>query len=1060
MAFCLCFIISHGQKQNTYLIINPQGHRSTVYDAVLDNKGNLVTGSFDKTIKVWNLNQGSEIRSFRGEIGPGSEGMIYTVSLSPDNKYLAAAGWLGSDDETEALGDIRIYDYTTGDLYTLLEYHENALMDLSFTPHGTLISGDADGNIVEWDVENKRGIHVYYAKDYDFGNIAVCEDYFVTGHHNGMAYVWNYGKEKPVKKINFFAKKKLSMIIDVNVSVSPSGDFFTVCGKDLGMVLIFNRKMKLADYFFTGDNEVIKTSFSPSGNRLILSIKDPGNNHVLVYENKDGKWTEISKFKKHNDLVLAVGFVDEKTCYSAGGERNEIFTWKITKPEKIRSSSQSNGTSFYSGGLNGSELAYSRTPNKAIGFADYTSIFDIFSRSTKKIENPEKFDYPKHELGAYRIYSKYAVRTSTYDPNENLYIRKNNRLVDSIPRYYWDGNGHNAYTLVDQKHLITAGDYGIMEAYSTNGMFRGKFVGHEDGIRSVNLSSDKEFIISAGLDMTLRIWRTKDIGIEKENPNLMSIWEYCEFVEVEETYHPIINSLGLSKDARRRDVQSWRKVIKGLEDADYPCSFMKMRLSGDLYKDIYPVVSIFIAENGEWVVWNNDGYFTSSKRGAKYVGYHINQGKNKAAKFYPFEQFDLKYNRPDIIMGDLNFADAGIIDIYKRAYQKRLERSGIDEENFNNYEIHVPIIQIKKYTSEGAEAHFDVTAKDTKFQLDRVNVYLNDVPIYGRKGVSIAKEQLQEIHKNFEIELITGMNKIQFSVLNEKGVESLRETVFIEHESTSKGELYVAAIGVSEFQDKNYNLNYAAKDAIDVIELMKGNKGYENINTLLFINQEVTKSTTEAVQAFFARAKTGDVVLLYIAGHGVLSQKLDYYYATYNMDFNNPELNGISYADLEAIFDKISSIKKLLIMDTCHSGDLNRDELEEITHAENNVDSDIVFRSSESTATIRERKGLKVINEMMKEMFNEINKGTGTTVISSAGGVEFAFESEKWKNGLFTYCLLNGLSSKKADANKDGKIYLSELQSYISIEVAKLSNGLQTPTARLENISLDYLIWN
>ena len=37
----------------------------------------------------------------------------------------------------------------------------------------------------------------------------------------------------------------------------------------------------------------------------------------------------------------------------------------------------------------------------------------------------------------------------------------------------------------------------------------------------------------------------------------------------------------------------------------------------------------------------------------------------------------------------------------------------------------------------------------------------------------------------------------------------------------------------------------------------------------------------------------------------------------------------------------------------------------------------------------------------------------------------------KWKNGLFTYSLLNGLKNHQADTNKDRVIAVSELQAYV-----------------------------
>ena len=97
--------------------------------------------------------------------------------------------------------------------------------------------------------------------------------------------------------------------------------------------------------------------------------------------------------------------------------------------------------------------------------------------------------------------------------------------------------------------------------------------------------------------------------------------------------------------------------------------------------------------------------------------------------------------------------------------------------------------------------------------------------------------------------------------------------------------------------------------------------------------------------------------------------------------------------------------------------------------------------------------------ELMKTIFADLRRGTGTTIISSAGGKEFAFESSKIQNGVFTYVLLTGIKSKKADLNKDGKIMLSELQKYVMETVSRLTKGRQNPTNRRENLDYDFQVW-
>ncbi len=57
----------------------------------------LVTGSEDKTVRVWSLPNGKLLRVLRPPIGEGYEGQIYAVAISPDGKTVAAGGRTGKN---------------------------------------------------------------------------------------------------------------------------------------------------------------------------------------------------------------------------------------------------------------------------------------------------------------------------------------------------------------------------------------------------------------------------------------------------------------------------------------------------------------------------------------------------------------------------------------------------------------------------------------------------------------------------------------------------------------------------------------------------------------------------------------------------------------------------------------------------------------------------------------------------------------------------------------------------------------------------------------------------
>jgi uncharacterized caspase-like protein len=175
------------------------------------------------------------------------------------------------------------------------------------------------------------------------------------------------------------------------------------------------------------------------------------------------------------------------------------------------------------------------------------------------------------------------------------------------------------------------------------------------------------------------------------------------------------------------------------------------------------------------------------------------------------------------------------------------------------------------------------------------------------------------------------------------------------------------------------------------------------------------------------------------------------------MNFSSPSENGLPYEELESLLDGIAPLKKVLFLDACHSGEVDKEEVEIL--AQNTTSTGKVKFRDAGTGIQKKNLGLKTTSELMGELFTDLRRGTGATVVSSAGGVESAMESDEWKNGLFTYCLLHGLKDKVADTNKDGEIWLSELQNYLRKEVTELSNGAQQPTSRIENLSMDFRVW-
>ena len=470
--------------------------------------------------------------------------------------------------------------------------------------------------------------------------------------------------------------------------------------------------------------------------------------------------------------------------------------------------------------------------------------------------------------------------------------------------------------------------------------------------------------------------------------------------------------------------------------------------------------TVSLIENGHVIV-DQEGYYLTTKEGLKMIAFR------KDGSIISPEQLDPLFNRPDKVLDRLGLADNNMIKALKRAHEKRMIKLQFNEEMLKS-DFNVPriaVLNLDDLDIETTESHLSVQLKFTEstYVLDRINVWVNDVAIFGMAGKSIKSLKLKELVQKLDVPLARGRNKVQISVSNSAGVESYREQIEIECTAgKSQPDLYVVTIGISLYQDSRFNLTYAAKDALDVLNSFENHPYYGAVYSKSLLNEDVTIEQVEALKEFLKQADINDQVLIFIAGHGLLDSKLDYYYASHDMNFDQPGLRGISYEAIEDLLDGIKPLKKLLFMDTCHSGEVDEDaKREKNSSNENPLASNVNSRAVvvDDWVTEDEQLGLENTTELMRTMFADFRKGTGATVISAAGGLEYALESNEWKNGLFTYCLLKGMKSNAADSNGDGEIWLGELQNEVFQSVVQLSGGSQRPTSRIVNRALDYRVY-
>ncbi|MBK9192705.1 MAG: hypothetical protein IPM77_15080 [Crocinitomicaceae bacterium] len=195
---------------------------------------------------------------------------------------------------------------------------------------------------------------------------------------------------------------------------------------------------------------------------------------------------------------------------------------------------------------------------------------------------------------------------------------------------------------------------------------------------------------------------------------------------------------------------------------------------------------------------------------------------------------------------------------------------------FQNYRL--KILSQCQLSPTTTQLVLNLRLEDSKYNLDRINIWVNDVAIYGTGGISLKDKFTQTFNATILVPLAFGKNKIQASVLNAVGAESYKETVMLECTAgKQKPDLYMLSIGVSKYRDSRYNLSYASKDAFDLNAAFSNGKFFNQVHSKTLTDEQVTLENISLVKEFFANADINDQVIIFVAGHGVLDKNFDYY---------------------------------------------------------------------------------------------------------------------------------------------------------------------------------------
>ncbi|CAE6383894.1 unnamed protein product [Rhizoctonia solani] len=184
-----------------------KGHTSFIYSVQFSPQGtSLVSGSVDKTIRIWDVERGTTI------VGPlkGHTDSVRSVALSPDGSQILS----GSFDHTPRLWDTRSGE-TIGNPY---KGHTGYAFSVAFAPRDTYVaSGGGDNTVRLWDIRTGRQVGLFEGHTAWVYSVAFspCGHYIASGSGDCKVVIRNIlGEDKdsnlahPSESRNIFSRMR------------------------------------------------------------------------------------------------------------------------------------------------------------------------------------------------------------------------------------------------------------------------------------------------------------------------------------------------------------------------------------------------------------------------------------------------------------------------------------------------------------------------------------------------------------------------------------------------------------------------------------------------------------------------------------------------------------------------------------------------------------------------------------------------------------------------------------------------------------------------------------
>jgi hypothetical protein len=254
VAAVLWLVYGHAVNEVRQLV----GHKAAVTSVAFSPDGKqALTGSGDRTVRLWDVATGAEVLCLEGHAGD-----VHSVAFAPDGRRAASGG----------MDSIRLWDLETGKQIRRLDTPTNFVLSVAFSPDGrhVLSTSKADRLVRVWDA--RTGKQVRQLKGHTAAALAVAcspDGKYVVSGGDTTVRVWDAATGK---QLHCFTGHKGPV---TSVAFAPDGQYVLSGSKDR-TARLWGLESGKEELVFSGHTTaVVAVAFAPDGRNVVTGSLGP-----------------------------------------------------------------------------------------------------------------------------------------------------------------------------------------------------------------------------------------------------------------------------------------------------------------------------------------------------------------------------------------------------------------------------------------------------------------------------------------------------------------------------------------------------------------------------------------------------------------------------------------------------------------------------------------------------------------------------------------------------------------------------------------------------------------